>query len=153
MDRTDMYSVEIKNETFVAVIAFVAFFVVADMLSTMLIVYRYGEGVFANEVNVFVHLSGASGLAAVKLGILIFAIGSIFVFSRYQIPMDDVLVGVAAGGAICSISNAVFLFYGYAPTIGHVGAVFLSGVVISVSIMKALIDYWLMGIVPGTDNR
>lgn len=140
-----MYGMEIKNETFVAVIAFVAFFVVADMLSTMLIAYHYGEGVFENEVNVFVHLSGPGGLVAVKLGILIFAVGSIFVFSRYQIPIDDVLVGVAAGGAICSISNAFFLIYGYAPTIGHVGAVFLSGVVISVSIMKALIDYWLLG--------
>jgi hypothetical protein len=153
MDHTDMYSVEIKNETFVAILAFVAFFVVADMLSTMLIACRYGEGVFENEVNVFVHLSGASGLAAVKLGILIFAVGSIFVFSRYQVPIDDVLVGVAAGGAICSISNAFFLFYGYAPTIGHVGAVFLSGVVISVSVMKALIDYWLIRIMPGINDR
>lgn len=148
-----MYSIEIKNETFVAVIAFVMFFVVADLLSTMLIACRYGEGVFANEVNVFVHLSGASGLAAVKLGVLIFALGSILVFSRYPIPIDDVLVGVAAGGAICSISNAFFLVYGYAPTIGHAGAVFLSGVVISVSIMKALIDYWLIGILPGAGER
>lgn len=143
-----MHSMEIKNETIVAVIAFVMLFVVADILSTMLIAYRYGEGVFEHEVNVFVHLSGAGGLAAVKLGTLIFAIGSIFVFSRYQIPIDDVLVGLAMGGAICSISNACFLVYGYAPTIGHVGAVFLSGVVISVSTMKALIDYWLMGIIP-----
>lgn len=148
-----MYSMEIKNETFIAVIAFVAFFVVADMLSTMLIAYRYGEGVFANEVNVFVHLSGAGGLAAVKLGLLILAVGSIFVFSRYQIPIDDVLVGVAAGGAICSISNAFFLIYGYAPTIGNAGAVFLSGVVISVSVMKALLDYWLIGIMRGVRDR
>ena len=148
-----MYSTEIKNETIVAVIAFIMFFVVADILSTMLIAYRYGEGVFANEVNVFVHLSGADGFVAVKLGILIFAVGSIFVFSRYQIPIDDVLVGVAAGGAICSISNAFFLAYGYAPTIGYVGAVFISGVVISVSIMKALIDYWLIRIISGVGDR
>lgn len=92
-----MYSMEIKNETFVAVIAFVMFFVVADVLSTMLIAYRFGEGAFVNEVNVFVHISGASGFVAVKLGILSFTLGSIFVFSRYQIPIDDVLVGLAAG--------------------------------------------------------
>ena len=55
---------EIRSDTLVAVIAFVLFFIIADLLSTVLVLMHYGPMVIVNEANLFVRLIGIDGLAA-----------------------------------------------------------------------------------------
>ncbi len=116
-----MAYVEIKNDTLAAVIAFVLFFIIADVLSTVLVIRHFGTIVIANEINIFVHFNGINGLASMKVGVLMFVLGILVIYSRYQDPIGDVLIGLAVAGAICAVSNLYFLSYGYAPTIGHLG--------------------------------
>lgn len=131
---------EIKNDTLASVVAFVLLFIIADLLSTVLVIRHFGAMVIAYEINIFVHLNGVNGLASMKLGILIFVLGMLVVFSRYQASIGDVLVGLAVAGAICAASNMYFLAHGYAPSIGYIGAAFLSGLAINVAVMKAILD-------------
>lgn len=134
------WRVEINVETLFVVIAFVLFFVIADMLSTVLVIRQYGSAIVVSEINLFVHLSGVNGLASMKLGILIFAICALFVFWRYQVVIDDVLIGLAVAGVVCAASNLCLAAYGYVPSIGPVNAIYASGLAISISVMRSMID-------------
>lgn len=131
---------EIRSDTLAAAIAFVLFFIIADVLSTVLVLGHYGPMVIVDEENLFVQLMGINGLAAIKLGIMIFLIGLLFVFSRYQASIGDVLIGLAAAGALCAASNLYFICHGFAPTLGLAGAQFFAGLAISIAFLKAMAD-------------
>jgi len=93
-----------------------------------------------NEIYLFVQTMGFNGLASMKLVILLLVPCLLVVFSRYQASIGDVLVGLAAAGAMCGASNLYYLSHGYAPSIGCIGALFLSVLAISVAILRALVD-------------
>ena len=131
---------EIRCDTLADVAAFVMFFIVADMFSTVLVLAHYGPAVIAYEINVFAHLQGINGLAAMKIGVMIFALGMLVVFSRYQASIGDILLGLAVAGALCAVSNLYFICHGSAPAFGHIGIPFLAGVAINVAFLKAIAD-------------
>jgi hypothetical protein len=140
MERPD-----IEAGTLAAVAAFVLLFVVFDVLSTLMVIQHYGYWICAYEINVFLHLAGVSGLASVKLGLMMFFLGAIVVFSRHQAAIDHLLVGLAAAGAICGASNLCLLYYGFIPGIGPVDADYLAGAVVAVSAMRAIAATELFG--------
>jgi len=135
-----MKYVVIKNDTLAAVIVFVLSFIIADVLSTVLVLRQFGPAVIAREINLFVQLLGIQGLVSMKLGIMIFLLGLLVVFSRYQASIGDILVGLAVAGAICGASNFYFLSHGYTPSIGPIDALFLSGLAINIALLRALRD-------------